>query len=300
MFGQSLGSVLLALESLYLCACDVFVDTTGFAFTYPVARYLFQAQVHSYTHYPTISSDMLALVFARRENYNNSAGITSNPVLARAKWIYYRMFAIAYGMAGRAVHLVFVNSTWTRDHIQSIWRVPRRTRIVFPPCDTTSLQQLPFGRIDTVKGLEGAASPAGIDEATVRENLVISIAQFRPEKDHALQLRAFALFQQRLRDYERACPARVPQTVRLVVIGGARDEGDRQRVEDLRRLAVELDIADTVDFAVNVPFAELKSYLARATAGLHTMWNEHFGIGVVELMAAGSAANTARHARGVR
>ena len=38
---------------------------------------------------------------------------------------------------------------------------------------------------------------------------------------------------------------------------------------------------------MNIPLAELRAALGAATAGLHTMWNEHFGIGVVEMMAAG-------------
>ena len=32
---------------------------------------------------------------------------------------------------------------------------------------------------------------------------------------------------------------------------------------------------------------ELLEYLSKAKVGVHTMWNEHFGIGVVEFMAAG-------------
>ena len=31
----------------------------------------------------------------------------------------------------------------------------------------------------------------------------------------------------------------------------------------------------------------LESYLRKASVGIHTMWNEHFGISVVEMMAAG-------------
>ena len=44
---------------------------------------------------------------------------------------------------------------------------------------------------------------------------------------------------------------------------------------------------DDVEFCINVPFPELKRWLSRAMIGVHTMWNEHFGIGVVEFMAAG-------------
>jgi glycosyltransferase involved in cell wall biosynthesis len=44
-----------------------------------------------------------------------------------------------------------------------------------------------------------------------------------------------------------------------------------------------------VAFEVNVPFARLLELMGEAAVGIHTMWNEHFGIGVVEMMAAGLA-----------
>lgn len=46
-------------------------------------------------------------------------------------------------------------------------------------------------------------------------------------------------------------------------------------------------MGEDVEFVTNVPFAELKRRMGEAHVGLHTMWCEHFGIGVVELMAAG-------------
>ncbi|TDG96230.1 hypothetical protein EPR50_G00237700 [Perca flavescens] len=55
----------------------------------------------------------------------------------------------------------------------------------------------------------------------------------------------------------------------------------------LRGLCQELGVADRVQFKLNVPFEELKREMGEATIGLHTMWNEHFGIGIVECMAAG-------------
>ena len=42
-----------------------------------------------------------------------------------------------------------------------------------------------------------------------------------------------------------------------------------------------------MEFAVNVSFDELRSLLSEAVGGLHTMLDEHFGISVVEYMAAG-------------
>lgn len=38
---------------------------------------------------------------------------------------------------------------------------------------------------------------------------------------------------------------------------------------------------------VQVTYDELKCHYSTAVVGLHTMWNEHFGIGVVEYMASG-------------
>ena len=86
-----------------------------------------------------------------------------------------------------------------------------------------------------------------------------------------------------------------------------RHDEDQQRVEQLRTLVENLNMTDEVEFKLNINFAELKNQLNRATIGLHTMWNEHFGIGrrrsataflrhsrarcrlgIVEMMAAGA------------
>lgn len=39
-----------------------------------------------------------------------------------------------------------------------------------------------------------------------------------------------------------------------------------------------------VEFVVNAPLGDLRQLLGRALLGVHTMWNEHFGIGIVEMM----------------
>lgn len=50
---------------------------------------------------------------------------------------------------------------------------------------------------------------------------------------------------------------------------------------------MELGIEGSVDFLVNLPFPELQALLGEAVVGLHTMRDEHFGISIVEFMAAG-------------
>ena len=82
---------------------------------------------------------------------------------------YYGVFAVLYALAGSCAQLVMTNSTWTYNHICQLWRVNARDSIfvVFPPCDVKSLKALPEGP---------------------RERVALSIGQFRPEKDHELQV----------------------------------------------------------------------------------------------------------------
>lgn len=52
-------------------------------------------------------------------------------------------------------------------------------------------------------------------------------------------------------------------------------------------LAKHLALDGNVEFKLNIPYSELVSELQKGTIGLHAMWNEHFGISIVECMAAG-------------
>jgi alpha-1,2-mannosyltransferase len=56
MLFQSLASLLVGLECILRFPPDVFCDTMGAAFTYPVAYYLANATVVAYVHYPIIST----------------------------------------------------------------------------------------------------------------------------------------------------------------------------------------------------------------------------------------------------
>lgn len=71
------------------------------------------------------------------------------------------------------------------------------------------------------------------------------------------------------------------------MIGGCRNDGDRERVAALEETVRRLGLEENVDICVNLPYPQLLEYLRRARAGIHTMRDEHFGIGVVEFMASG-------------
>ena len=152
------------------------------------------------------------------------------------------MYYYAYSL--RQARFIMVNSSWTKNHVDSILGhtdpfldavhllpplvllellsrkrsdCPKAAQIVYPSCDTRQM---------AVFQLEG------------RQRVILSIAQFRPEKDHAAQLRAF----HRLLETHPEYKGQGPSSVKLVLVGGSRNVGDATRVEDLRMLAKELDI----------------------------------------------------------
>jgi len=180
-----------------------------------------------------------------------------------------------------------VNSSWTKNHIDSILRhsdptldfvhllppllllkfleprtSPKEARIVYPPCDTREMAKF---------ALQG------------RERVILSVAQFRPEKDHAAQLHSLHELFKIHPEYTNAGDSQV----KLVLVGGSRNAKDAARVEGLRALAKELGIEQYVEFVVNASYPLMLNWLSRASIGISTMVDEHFGINVVEFMAAG-------------
>ncbi len=260
LLGQSVGSIVLGFEALWNFVPDVYIDSMGYAFTLPLFRYMGGSRVACYVHYPTISTDMLQRVAQGRHAYNNAGFISSSSVLSRGKLIYYHMFAFLYGLAGKCSELAMVNSSWTYGHITSLWNITSRTHVVYPPCNTKDFLDL---------SLERKSQGNKSQSVTMT---IVSVGQFRPEKDHTLQIRAFHKFLQ-------GCGEKREQ-FQLVLIGGCRNIEDEMRVQALRDLCTSLGVSDNVKFRINVSFEELKGSLQEALIGVHTMWNEHFGIGM--------------------
>ncbi|KAF9335904.1 asparagine-linked glycosylation protein [Podila minutissima] len=264
LIGQSLGSMVLGWEALKKVVPDVWIDTMGYAFTYPAARMFGGCQVIAYVHYPTVSSDMIGRVASRESSHNNASQVASSPLYTALKLVYYRGFAMLYALVGAFSHVVMSNSSWTKGHIDSLWSI--QSTVVYPPCDTNAFNQSALRN---------------------RERIILSVAQFRPEKGHGLQLEALGELLKSHPEYKRQEGVENPLAVQLVMLGSARNASDQARIQQLKDKSVELGISDNVTFVVNAPFSELQSWLARAKIGIHAMLDEHFGIGIVEYMAAG-------------
>jgi alpha-1,2-mannosyltransferase len=271
LLGQSLGSLVLGWDAMNLLPPDIFIDTMGYAFTLALCKWLFpQVPAGAYVHYPTISTDMLRSLHSD-EGHGLNAGMGKG-VRGKAKQAYWEYFAKLYSWIGGNVDVVMTNSSWTQNHISQLWG-PNRTRkrklheikVVYPPCAVRELQE----KIPVDPGSEAQ-----------RTRNILYIAQFRPEKMHHIIIEAFHAY---LKTHHAASP--VETRPRLVLVGSVRDDHDEKRVYKLRLQAQE--VKDSVDFVVNAKWPQILDFLRSAAVGVNGMWNEHFGIGVVEYQAAG-------------
>jgi len=86
--------------------------------------------VISYTHYPFISSDMLAKVQSNQASFNNNAAIASSAVFSKLKVVYYYILTLFYKSMGNYSDMTFTNSTWTNQHIKALWKPCRKEKTI--------------------------------------------------------------------------------------------------------------------------------------------------------------------------
>ncbi|KAI1327609.1 hypothetical protein F5Y16DRAFT_188866 [Xylariaceae sp. FL0255] len=273
LLGQSLGSVIMGWDAFSLLVPDIFVDTMGYAFTLGLSKLLFpNVPTAAYVHYPTISTDMLDSLDPASavggQGINAGQGVGVKGALKRNYWTW---FASIYSQMGASIDVVMTNSSWTQSHIQALWGPLRRQRkrehpiaVVYPPCAVTDIQQ---------------AIDISEESEKKRHKCIVYIAQFRPEKNHQLIVDAFAKFAK--------SGTEAAKGAKLVLLGSVRDDNDSKQVYNLRLLVNELHIKDQVVFQLDASWAEVLDWLGKGYIGVNGMWNEHFGIGVVEYQAAG-------------
>eukprot|EP00189_Rhodosorus_marinus_P003077 CAMPEP_0113961916 /NCGR_PEP_ID=MMETSP0011_2-20120614/5604_1 /TAXON_ID=101924 /ORGANISM="Rhodosorus marinus" /LENGTH=443 /DNA_ID=CAMNT_0000973669 /DNA_START=572 /DNA_END=1903 /DNA_ORIENTATION=- /assembly_acc=CAM_ASM_000156 len=253
---QSLAGIIVTLEAMLTIPVDVFIETSAHPFA-PFAAWLLNVRILSYIHYPTISTEMLRTVSEGRIGVNNSSFVTSSRIATRMKVFYYRLFAKIYSLAGRSTDVVLANSSWTAQHLRDIFGNRKSVHVVYPPCKVAVIE-------------------TGVAERR-NEGQIVSLAQFRPEKNHEKQLEMMNILVN-----EKHC------SVRLKLIGGARNLADEDRAVTLQQLSAKLKVKDHCEFHVNVPYQEVRRHLAQTDIAVHTMSHEHFGISVVEMMASGA------------
>ncbi|KAH3670348.1 hypothetical protein WICMUC_004844 [Wickerhamomyces mucosus] len=258
LLGQAFGSMILSYEAIksFEFKPDVWIDTMGYPFSYPIVYLFLQIPIIAYVHFPVISKDML-------NKLNFSLSIYG--VKQLLKYIYWYSFLIAYKLVGRLVDITLTNSSWTNNHIKSIWTLNRDITILYPPCST-----------------ENFVNPEEFNnkEKWTRDNSIVVLAQFRPEKRHLLIIEQYSIFLSQL--------AEISVAPKLILIGSIRNDNDKDYVNELKEKSRKLKIPSShIEFQLDLPFNEVLKFLRTSSYGLNAMWNEHFGIAVVEYVANG-------------
>jgi len=119
----------------------------------------------SYTHYPQVSSSMVEVVARGVSQFNNSSAVAHSLPKRMLKRVYYQVLIAVYKVLGRGPAVLFANSSWTKDHLVQLWGGD--VKVLYPPCDIEEFRQA-----RNVRG-EGNRNA---------QNIVVSFAQFRPEK----------------------------------------------------------------------------------------------------------------------
>lgn len=265
LLGQLLGSVLLGFEAIFELSPDIWIDTIGLPGSYWLVSLILKIPIVAYVHYPIIQPDMFNNLkfgsFSSLKSYRGGFNDTKHAV----KLIYWSFMSLLYTYLGSCVDLTLANGTWTLKHMKNIWYMndADTIRILHPPCSTEML--------------------ACTEISGERENKLLYIAQFRPEKRHSLIVAEFSKFLNRAR--EANLP--VSKCPKVVFLGSCKTKDDSFTLNSVRKQVEEQNLTEYVEFIVDCPFSKVKSALKTCTFGLNAMWNEHFGIGVVEYVSSG-------------
>ena len=265
MLLQILAQIYFAIEIITKIYSDVYCDTTGLPFTYFILKYLGHAKVTAYTHYPFISKDMIYQVQNNKPGVHSRGNLNKNKYIRKIKIFYYNLILKVYKIMGnKCLSFAYVNSTWTFNHMKETWDELYKTNkliILYPPCSISLYREA-----------------AKNDN---RQNIIVSFSQFRPEKNQILQIKILAQLKKKLSIYPEL------EDLELHLIGGVRNEEDQKLFDDLKIFARQLGVEKYVKFLKNGSTEEIMEEFSKAKIGIHTMIDEHFGINLIEMMAAG-------------
>jgi alpha-1,2-mannosyltransferase len=200
---------------------------------------------------------------------------------------YYRFIVLLYKICGRFLDGgAAVNSSWTMGHMRLMWANLHQKRLlalIHPPC----FEMDDFRR--SKKGVSWKRHAlahvllhrvnSGVVVRDIEMISFISVGQFRPEKNHNMLIHSFDRFLKKVPEFRRV--------VRLKIVGSTRNDRDGAYLASLQKRVKDLECDDCVSFHVNVSRDTLHKMLDESAFGVHTMWDEHFGISVVEYILSG-------------
>lgn len=258
MILQIIFQMIFAFEICSRVFSDAVMDTTGLPFTYSILSFLGKYSLSAYVHYPFISNDMISDIKNGKDGVHSRSFLAKFRIYKKVKLLYYSLILKFYEFNSKFIKFVFSNSTWTYSHLKSI--VPDiPNEILYPPCSINFYQNNFMN--DNIR----------------KENIIVSFAQFRPEKDHKMQIDILRRVREQLPNFN----------IKLWLIGGVRNEDDKSLFNGLKNYVNHLGLNEHVEFFPNLTSFDVKKRFQMAKIGIHTMKDEHFGISVIEMMSAG-------------
>lgn len=210
--------------------CDVLVDV--------YSNCVFPWGDVSYVHFPFLNSSF----YTPRFPYWKSRHLLQMGALP---YVAVEKNAVSY-----EDKLVLANSRYTADEIKRF--SGKQATVLYPPVPSAFFKH----------------SPSEL-EASRRENLVVTISRFGPDKG--------------LEKIPQIA-ARSDPTVHFAIVGRTHDLMVLQTLKDA---VVKLGVQDRVKFFTDLPMSQMEELLLHAKVYLHTMVGEHFGISTVQAMALG-------------
>lgn len=270
LIGQLFGGILLSLEAMYELSPDVWIDTMGLPSSYLLVSLSLKIPILAYTHFPILQEDMFGkLKFQKLKDLWKFNIIKFNDYFALGKFIYWSILYYFYVYLGSKVNIALANGSWTFNHLSKIWvfntAFGNVLDVLYPPC-----------------GTEFLIKQANLNQP--RSNKLLYLAQFRPEKRHALLLKEYSNFLSNNFPNVTQITNKFPT---LVFAGSCRTADDTATLKFLQEQVAKLDLSRFVEFRIDISYDEVVELLSSCKFGLNAMWNEHFGIGVVEYMARG-------------
>ena len=229
------------------------------------------------------------------------------------KWLLWTAYSRLIGL----FDAVGVNSQWTLSKLPKEWRDSQKCILWYPFFHQHTVRKDPGETVLDVskrgslctkeETLGDSADEPSTDssitsqqQSTVTPFRIISIGQFRPEKRQMAQLQIFHAFLHCIsacscHDLPQCSPLNQTRTASLPtlhIIGSCRQGNHRQdwqRVEQLKKFLIRYpDMQALVQVKVNLSRQQVRDELANCDVLLSTMRCEHFGIGILEGMAAGA------------
>lgn len=264
LIGQIFGSIMVSLECMFELSPDIWIDTIGLPGSYLLVSRILKIPILAYVHYPIIQQDMFTKLKLNLDGFK----VSDWKILA--KFGYWKLMFYFYVYLGSLVDITLANGSWTFNHLAKIWvwnnQLGSTMTILYPPCGT----EFPNPYISKQLELK-------------RANKMIYIAQFRPEKRHDLVLTEYVKF---LEEFQTSKTS-IKQLPTIIFLGSCRTKDDTKHLNYIKQLVDDLKLKEYVEFIVDCSYDEILRQLATVKFGLNAMWNEHFGIGVVEYMVNG-------------